>query len=349
LSRGLLLLQAALVGATLALFACVETVDSDPLQQVPDLPEEDSMLARSLPMDVTPVAASAVPEIIYAEDVPVHIERVVHMLDEYESSFREDLYSDGTGRVQLGVKEYMSTRTGGWGEVPAESMMMYEDRDHFLVYFRDLHLGHPTAYAANYQWFVDAKPHQVADRTCTMWSARSTHGFGGADLMVDNETGVLLGWTVFGPDLDPQIECTPTAVDYAPDLSGVNWHTNTAHSEGFNLERDGAELGFTPRMPLYVPEGFYLDREAIASAGIEEVPTKAYVALYHDGLRTLFIVEAAAPKGTDERDQLIIDKVRRSRFGGIELVEGVSGDLEIYVLSGLPADELHTVFGSLIE
>ena len=54
------------------LAACLESTP-DALQLVPDLPPAESRLAKSLPFDITPVAASSVPDPIYPDTVRIQI------------------------------------------------------------------------------------------------------------------------------------------------------------------------------------------------------------------------------------------------------------------------------------
>lgn len=339
---------ATLLPALLALLpACFQSADGGVMEQVPEAPEMGSRMADSLPTDVLPVAASSVPTLVYPEQRALRLDRELLLWDDdSETAMRERLLADGAGNFRLDVTAYRDDHAADWGPVPETTALMYQLRAPFLVRFRDLHLGHPTAYGANYEWFTDPKPHVVAGRACTLWSARSVHGYGGADLLVEDGSGLLLGWTMYGPDLQPQSRCTVLDLELDPEIGAdVAWqHRDEVLLEDYTPSSHQALLGFSPRPPLYLPPGFYMESEHWASDG---AGLQAYIARYHDGLRTLFVVERNSDADTGA-SQLIIDKVRRSRFGGQELVEGTSGGLDLYVIGGLPSDELHTVFGSLI-
>lgn len=335
----------------LPLVGCLEgSTSGGAIEQVPAVPEAGSRMADSLPQDFAPVAPSSVPQILYLEQVAVFAEREVHLWDDdSQTAMREELRSDGEGNSRLDVTGYRATHDSDWEEPSPTTEMMYELRGPFLMGFRDLHLGHPHAYGMNYEWFVDAKPHEVAGHRCLKWSARSIHGYGGADLLIEESTGLLLGWTVLGADLKPRTSLTTTRLELNPEFAAdISWQRrDEVVLDAYNSDVHPARLGFTPKAPLYLPPGFYLESEHVASDGSG---LEVYISQFHDGLLPLFVAERTVASMTDhESDQIIIDKVRRSRFGGMELVEGAHRGLEIYVIGGLPGEELYTVFGSMID
>ena len=336
------------VGLSAVLLGACLNSTPDALKQVPDLPPAESRLAKSLPLEVTPMAASSVPVLVYPDEIQILIEREVLLHDDSESAVMERLSADGTGQFLLEPLSYRSSSQSVWGEVPDTTELLYRLRGRFLVLYRDVHLGHPLAYGSNYNWYVDSEPHLVAGRETTMWSARSVHGFGGADLLIDNETGVLLGWVLYGADLEPQVSCTPTLVDFDPEHGDLSPQEGGIELRPYDAEKHLSEMSFEPRTPQYLPPGYYLEREDFAASGPQlGNELNAHIAVYHDGLRELFVVQRPADVA-GPTPSLIIDTVRRSRFGGMELVEGVSHGHEMFVVSGLPSEELQTVFGSLI-
>ena len=311
-------------------------------------------LRESLPPTAEPVDGEAVPTLRYLEDFRVHAVREVLFFDGgIDTGFHEALYADGEGSFRLDPLEVLDESELDWQPAPPETLLAYEARGRFLVRFRDPHLGHPHAYDANYTWFHDAQPRQVAGRACTMWSARSRFAFGGADYLVDDATGLLLGWALYGPGLVERVRSAVLTLDFDPELDGIDWQLPAVASETYLPDVHGTRIGFEPIEPQYLPPGFYLQsQEVLASGPLLGEPNDLHVMRYHDGVQPLFVVQQKSAKsaaGGSSDETAPITTVRHSRVAGVEMVEGRTGPAEVYVTGTLPAVELETVFGSLVR
>jgi len=315
-------------------------------------PIQGPRLKESLPPAAEQVAPEAVPEIRYLEDLRVRAEREVLFYEHgvVDTGFQEVLWADGEGRFRLEALESLDDDDPQWDPVSPELQMEYEVRGGFLLRFRDPHLGHPHAYTTNYDWYRDPQPHQVAGRACTLWAGRSRHAFGGVDLIVDDASGLLLGWSLYDPGLVERASCRVKSVDLDPDLKGIVWQQRAVASEEYDPQLHQQRVGFTPIEPLYVPPGFYeKSQEVLASGPLLGVPHDLHVRVYHDGVQSLFVVEQRAAGAVPGATEEPVTTVRHSRVAGIEMVEGRIDGVEIWIAGTLPAVELETIFGSLVR
>lgn len=309
----------------------------------------DPRVEESLPEQFERVAASALPDFRYLEEQRVRAEREVlfYEFNIVETGFHEVLLADGDGNFRLDPVEVLDEQDPRWDPAPLQLLAEYEARGRFLVRFRDPHLGHPHAYGTNYDWYRDLQPHQVAGRACTLWAGRSRYGFGGIDLLVDDASGVVLGWTLLNQGMSKRASGRVTALDLDPDLDGVQWQGRAVASETYEPDLHAQRLGFTPFTPTYLPPGFYIkSQEVLASGPLLGEPHDMHVFLLHDGVLPLFVVQQKSGSAPDDQP---VTTARHSRVAGIEMYEGRIEGIETWVTGTLPAVELHTVFGGMMR
>ena len=148
----------ALWAAVVALGTGCGPTASDLDPHVPAAPESGTTLYASLPQGATPVAASALPSFRYPEDLRLSEIREVRFSDDPDvEAVREGLQSDGDGRFRLDITEIQPKGGSAWVAAPSLSVLTYEQRGRYLVRYRDPHLGHPTGFSSNYDWYLDLR------------------------------------------------------------------------------------------------------------------------------------------------------------------------------------------------
>ncbi len=289
------------------------------------------------------------PVLVYPEDRLVRTDREVTYVDlgGNERKVRERLTADGLGNVTLELLEVWDDVQQAWVAPTSGQSSVYDQRQLYYVERRDLHLGLPFALQANYGWTEDPQRVTVAGRTCVRTTAHSRKGMGAVELLHEEATGLLLGWTLWNPDGSLYASLTTTAVDDAPPLGGIVWPTDPVVRAPWNDVSDPQALGFTPATPQYLPVGSYLEgRYRVTPVG---GGTEMYLARYTDGLRAFSILEFTDPLATGGTTVLSgVPTVRlRQEVAEIEADAVLSGHYT-FAAGVLPAEELQLVVAGLL-
>lgn len=294
--------------------------------------------------------AISIPAFTYQESQNLQTTRVVSIYDSggFAQRFEENFHSDGTGQVALSVDSYAGLGSAVWSVPSAQLIASYYDRQTYLLKYRDLHLGSSTSLHRNFRWTEQPGLVQVAGIDCKSIHAHSVEGLGDFDFLVTADTNLLLGWTTYDVQGNPQMKLETTAVDFTPDHNGILWAVPAVAEQAYSGSIDDPLLGFSPVTPQYLPPGFYtLEKRLLLANGVLGGLGNIQATLYTDGIHILFIAQqkVLAPPALSRVSGATL--VKFAKIGGIGVAEGDGPNGRVYVVSQLPTEELQTIFGSM--
>ncbi|TAH37053.1 MAG: hypothetical protein EYC70_08710 [Planctomycetota bacterium] len=265
--------------------------------------------------------------------------------------YRELLQSDGQGGIRLDVTGFAPDAQSGFGPPAQELQATYENRQRYMVKYRDAHLRDALRARQNYVWEEVPGTTTVASRPCQVYRARSRHGFGTVEMSVDVDSRMLLGWALIDAQGTEQQRLQGAALDLSPDLSNVVWsQPSTVDHPYTGSELDHAQLGFRPLRADYIPYGFGAAQRLVLQP-LDTSVAPLYLEVYDDGLQVLLVAQQrVTPSGGQPAGTLVF--ARNCTIGGISVAEGeiAGSDGEastVYVVGSLPVDELNVVLGSM--
>lgn len=291
------------------------------------------------------------PEFEYAEDINLQLTRELSIFDSLGRAerFKEDLHSDGSGELALGIIEYAGFGLPTWIQPTSQLESSYFNRQRYLVKYRDVHLGSQLSLQRNFRWTEQPGVVQVAGVDCKRITARSVHNLGDFEFLASVDTNLLLGWTSFDVLGAPVMEMKTLSLDFTPDHSGVAWAVPAVAEHPYAGPVDEPLLGFSPQAPEYVPPGFYrLEERLLLTSGIMANLGNIHAALYSDGIHVLFVAQQRTLSSPALSVLSGAVLVKHAEVGGIRAAEGDVPGRRIYVVSQLPTEELQNVFGSLL-
>ena len=262
--------------------------------------------------------------------------------------FREIVFSDGAGQLRVDLDAVWNPSTSSWGSPHPLVAALYGPRSFFLVRHRDLHLGHGIGIYGNYAWEQQPGTVNVAGKACLVTRARSLRGYGPIDLVHDQATGLLLGWTIYDADgVTVQAKLETTLLDEHPNLTGVAWIADQVPEQPYQAAAHDALLGLTPRQPTAPPAGFYrADAQVLNASQLFSAVQYLYLERWSDGLRNLYLAQHQIPAPPILSDAL--QTARRSQEGGVVVVETDMNDRRVFGLGSLPADQVEMVVASML-
>lgn len=290
------------------------------------------------------------PQLVYAEDLRLRAEREFQSrgYDGNLRRFRELLHSDGLGQLRLDLDAVWSETTSSWVAPHPLYITIYGPRSFFLVRHRDMHLGHEIGLYGNYVWELQPGTVTMAGRTCLVTRARSQHGFGPIDLVYEQSTGLLLGWTLYdkvGGSVMAKLETT--TLDLNPNLAGVAWIADQVPEQPYEAAAHNSLLGLIPRQPTAPPAGFYRAEARIVNASnLSSTVQFIYLERWSDGLRNLYLAQHKIPSTTGADG--LLHSALRTQEGGVVTVETDMDDRRVFGLSSLPADQVEMVIASML-
>lgn len=291
-----------------------------------------------------------IPAFTYQESLNLQATRVVSIFNSggFAQRFEENLHSDGTGEVALGVENYADFGSAAWSVPSAQLLASYFDRQSYILKYRDLHLGSSVSLHRNFRWTEQPGLVQVAGIDCKSIHAHSVEGLGDFDFLVSVDTDLLLGWTTFDIQGNPQIQLETTSVDFTPDHTGILWASPAVAEQSYSGAIDDPLLGFSPSTPQYLPPGFYvMEKRLLLANGVLAGLGNIQATLYTDGIHMLFIAQQKVLSSPTLNFISGATLVKFAKIGGIGVAEGDGPGKRIYVVSQLPTEELQTIFGSM--
>jgi len=294
--------------------------------------------------------AISIPQFQYPEQFDLQISRELRIFNSAGLSerFEENLHSDGAGQLALLVENHAATGIVNWSAPSAQLLGSYNDRQSYLVKYRDLHLGSNASLHRNFRWSEQPGVVLVAGISCKQIHAHSVEGLGDFDFLAAVSTNLLLGWTAFDSLGHPVMKLETTAVNFSVNHSSVLWASAAVPEHPYLDVIDEPNLGFTPIIPQYLPPGFYLlEKRLLLANAVLAGLGNIHATLYSDGIHLLFVAQQkiAGPPGLSMMSGPSLAKF--ATVGGIGVVEGDFPGVRAYVIGQLPIEELQTIFGSL--
>lgn len=277
--------------------------------------------------------------------------------------FREIFHSDGQGSFLLEVTGYSTDPEGGFAEPGLELEKRYRRQQGFYVRYRNLHVTNPRSLEENYFLHVVTGEHQMAGRNCRRYFLRSKRDGRAAEVWVDRESDLMLGWTTWGPEGDFIAHLETTAIDYSPSHAGVEWAEDGPPRIPYEEGVTYPELDVEPLSVRYVPASYYLERrELMDTEGLGVGTNRVYLEIYSDGIFNLFVAQLPGGMTPAFRDgggdwfagmpdnssgEKNFPFLRYSELGPHVVAEGRRFDHQVYVVGTLPMDEITNVYAHM--
>lgn len=298
------------------------------------------------------VAPSADPQVAFvAPEIPhLRQQRIFSIRDSSGSfaRFLETLWADGTGNFALLLDAVQEPGAAGFDTPSDEWAANYLRRQRFLVHFREPHFASAERVRRNYAWRTLPGTTTVAGRDATTHRATNRHGYGSLELVLDQATDLLLGWTV--RDEQGQILSSLETVEFAldpiipPDLA---WSEPAVPELPYRGPIDDPILGFSPLSVRYAPAGFFSveQRIILAEQLYGSLFPNLHLEVLGDGLQVILVAQqgtsAASIGGLLKKHLLLVED-----HGGVRVVEGPIQRHHVYVVGTAPAIELRAVWTS---
>ncbi|MBM3989753.1 MAG: hypothetical protein FJ298_01970 [Planctomycetes bacterium] len=333
----------AVAGLAFGLAGCgdVSSVSAPPTTPPPvlhsGLPSET--LVQRMRVAPTAVAYSGVRRIEQSWQVGVTV---------YSTSYREEVASDGQGRVALQALELIAPT------LPPRSEelwhMLQESRDGFLFRYRDFRIHDVVQMAVNYSPIATGVRTEVAGRDCDELVFALRHGAAFTyNLAVDRETGLVMRCEQFATDGrvmgKVEFESFELNPQFAPDFS---WDESSNQEQPLPESRTSrfAAVGFRPRQPEGDGGRFQLLESTIVRSpqpdGAGEITwVKSTLT---DGIEVVFVLHG----GSDP--SLVSEDVMRvaPSVGPWNHVEGTLDGERFMALGRASADELLDLIASTL-
>jgi hypothetical protein len=289
------------------------------------------------------------PAVLPPEDFLLTQQRLFRVRDaegRYEV-FQEALHADGAGSFQLEVLGHQAPGSQGMNQPSVEWQAAYEFRQRYLVHYRDLHRGDESRVRRNFVWEVLPGSELVAGRAATRHRATNRYGYGSVELVVDDELGLLLGWTVFDETGVVLRSLETTALDLDPDHGGVGWSGPAAPEQPYRGAIDAPTLGFVPLSVRYAPAGYFpVEEKMVLTEQVfgTQVPN-LHVEVLSDGLHLLLVAQQG-DSGSVGGNQIHRSLLQVVDLGGVRVVQGAVGSHQVYAVGTAPLIELEGTWAS---
>ncbi|RMH04880.1 MAG: hypothetical protein D6702_02020 [Planctomycetota bacterium] len=310
---------------------------------------ENALAGQGGPGLAAGAAAHHLPTFRAPEEFLLEAERLYRVRDAagaYEV-FREVLRADGQGQFALELTGHQPAGAAAIGPPSLDWQARYEFRQRFLVHFRDLHRGSEESLRRNYVWEELPGSVTMAGRSCSRHLVTNRYGYGSIELTIDDQLELLLGWVVRDETGQELSSLETTALNLAPNLTGVTWSAPAAPIQPYRGPIDDPVLGFTPLSLHYAPAGYFPTEERMVLT--EQVFGTSirnfHVEVLHDGLQTILIGQQGG-NGTGPGGPIQKTIIKLSDLGGVRVVEGPIGARQVCVLGTAPMQELRATWNS---
>jgi len=262
---------------------------------------------------------------------------------------RERLRADGQGEFLLELL-FMAGSTGQWRAPTAQQSEAFGRRQYFFTKHRGPALLDMDLARRNYSWRQLDGSFTVAGRSVDRFRLVSLFNLGDVMLDVDQATGVLLAWSYFTAEGLLLTEVKATAVDFQPDLSGVNWPTAMVPTESYDGLGESGRLAFTPLTQIGSGAGF-LNSEA-RMLPLEEAGTgltNIYLELMSDGVRTVVIAQQETGVSVDQDLPFPARALSFTKLdeGGVTVMQGKLDSKLVFAVGAISSDDLMVLVSTL--
>ena len=295
------------------------------------------------------VAVDALPVVNGISSLPIMMEWEFASIeaDGSEEHLIKTFHADGTGNIALDL-----TLTGDGVSAPIaptpDIYLLHNNRQIYLALYRNISVTDPLQAEANYIWFETLGTQTIAGQPCTEFYLDSKFDVGDAKLWIDQNTGIILAWTLYDP-ADVEIQnLQATLVDYQPNLSGVTWAVPQVPSQPYDPKSSNRTLGFKPHRLVYGGPGFDSEVQTMLITQSQFPSVKnMHLSMLTDGLRTVFVAQQRPPEWALQPKGFRMGTVSFARVGGVSVMEGLVSGHWVFCVGSIPADDLLVLANSL--
>lgn len=259
----------------------------------------------------------------------------------------ERFYADGTGQSSL---ELLAIGDGITAPVPpaVDVAMLHDSRQIFLALYRNLSVTNADMVSDNYTWFETHGTHVIAGQNCTKYLLDSKFNIGDAELWIDDNTDVILAWTLFDPKGHELQSLSATNVSYSPDLNSVNWAVPPVASQPYDPWTSNDQLGFRPHRLVYAGPGFDSKKQSmLLSQSLFPSVKNIHLNMLTDGLRTVFVAQQMPPEWAVQPKGHRMGSVSHARVGGVSVLEGLVSERWVFCVGSLEFQDLLLIANAL--
>jgi len=259
----------------------------------------------------------------------------------------EHFYGDGTGQVSLAL-DTIASGSGQPAPPDAGINLIHQNRQIFLSLYRNISVTDNELADTNYSWWQDLGSFSVAGMPCDRYVLDSVFGIGDAEILVDQQTGLILSWKLFDPAGDPLMEMDAAFVNYQPDFGSVVWAVPQVASQPYDPWTSDAIMGFEPLRLVYGGPGFNLDAQSmlLTNAQFPEI-NNLHLNMLTDGLRTVFVAQQEPPEWVPQSKVYRMSSLSHARSGGVSILEGLISGNWVFCVGSIPVDDLVVLASSL--
>ncbi len=259
--------------------------------------------------------------------------------------YKERVSCDGSGSYSI---EPLQAETLVYPDEPT-FLLLQEQRQGFFYRYRDFAVRDARIMLENFQ-LLSVDVVTIAGRTCReVELLRKIPGGHHYQVAFDVETGIPLRYVEFDDEVQPVAQMEYESVDFAPSLNGVAYHLPANREVLLDMNEALGTLrvlGFTPRSPAFVPEGF----ELMETTKVEEPNGRRWVKwTYTDGVETLFFLHRTdqpgdpVPRQNEPARMLVYDA------GPAMIVQGSVGVHEFIAVGEVSETALLTMVDSALD
>lgn len=215
----------------------------------------------------------------------------------------EEACSDGQGNFAIEMVDLVSPETSRYQETVFA--LTQKNREGFFYEHRDFRIVDPELFFTNYTLTQTGVTDQIAGRTCSEFRVDRRSGVGTSHrVWMDDENGLILrsieedaqGNAIYSMEFE--------SLDLTPDLSGIVFHQSLVTEQPFDPRNPPqAILGYEPREPRLLPDGFQLHEAVLVHEASSSVPWAKYV--YTDGLDEVFYLYVEDDEAGEDRLQVL--------------------------------------------
>ena len=235
----------------------------------------------------------------------------------------------------------------------ATFLTLQERREGFYFRYRDFKIRDLTSFLENYSSMGAGHPVTFLGRSA--WKivfVRNTPGGRHYIVTFDVNTGLVLAYEEYDKQGSLLASLEYTSLDMAPDLSGVAFFIPGNNEQPLDLAATNLEqiLGFKPRLPKTLPEGFVLLETASVTDNAGNLWIKAG---YTDGVEMLFFLHREhtasgyqLPTSASSRSGPARDEVTLFKAGSVLAAQGTVAGQDMIAVGEVSESDLLDMINS---
>jgi hypothetical protein len=275
---------------------------------------------------------------------------------QYDQEYTEEVWFDGQGRYSIQPDRVLSHPT-----LPPDLFaQLQRARAGFVHRYRDFRLVDPLAFGSNYAFTSLGQPITYLGRVAWNVEIQRKADVGGQSggrrylLTTDVETGLVLACEERSADGALLSRMAYESIDFAPELSDVDWHVPDNQEQRLELTVPIAgQVAFPVLVPKLLPAGY----KPFEVATVVDTDGRTWLkTTLTDGVESLFFVQAEpepAPPSSTDIDSIIgapiqDDHVYVWQAGSVTVMQGTVMGFDLIAVGKVGEDALLELLDSAL-